>query len=828
MKKLILLIVLLAGKLALFSQIPTANLVGYWPFSGNANDYSGNSNHGTVFGATLTQDRFGNPNSAYSFDGISNKIVVNNSSTIDMATNTTNFTISFWEKTSSIPNQDASMVCKSTYGVQSGYSFFSNSTNSGYCNYPGELSFYVAAGVSGDACSNSAVASGSNSANWYFIVGVFDGSLNTAKLYINGVLQSDIGSRNGNLTTATSLNFGSHPANLAYFKGTLDDIRIYKTLLTTAEINALYAECSGTLSPAVNTTPPANTTICSGNTTTLSGTGGTLLNWYASSTSTTALITSSVFVTSTLTPGIYTYYLENASCTSTAPLVRVPVTVTVSSTPTIVAGNGTICAGQSFSISPSGATNFVISGGNNYVSPPSTTIYTITGSNGGCSAVETITVFVNPIPAITIQSGTICPGQTFSLSPSGASTYAVTGGNLVVSPSATSLYTVTGTSSFGCVSPPVVSTVQVSSGQIFGFINAAICMGQSYTLSPSGALTYTFPGGSAVVSPSATTSYTVLGNFGSGCSSTSVFNIAVNPLPNIFINGTNFVCQGSSFSWLATGALTYSWNTGINSSVASFTPLATTAYVVTGTDVNGCSVSASKTITVNPLPLITASANNPVICSGSPAILNGGGAITYLWSGGITNGIIFYPSVTSTYTVTGTDQNGCVSSTAIKLTVVPMPVINITATSQTICAGDEITLTVTGAIQYNWNNGFTGAQIIVNPNTTTSYTVTGIDANNCSSKAVYTQNVTNCLSINNFKMGNAKLSLYPNPSQGKFIVESSEPMAMKIINAIGQIVINGYLIEGRNEIDLERNSNGIYMLYFSNKNSTKIIKVVKE
>jgi hypothetical protein len=60
------------------SYVPRDGLVGWWPFNGNANDESGNGNHGTVNGATLTEDRFGNLNSAYSFDGISNYISVNN------------------------------------------------------------------------------------------------------------------------------------------------------------------------------------------------------------------------------------------------------------------------------------------------------------------------------------------------------------------------------------------------------------------------------------------------------------------------------------------------------------------------------------------------------------------------------------------------------------------------------------------------------------------------------------------------------------------------------------------------------------------------------
>ena len=79
--KLFILLFTLILSLISFSQIPnyvpSNGLVGYWPFTRNANDLSGNNNNGTVNGATLTTDRFGNVNQAYSFDGSSNRIQIN-------------------------------------------------------------------------------------------------------------------------------------------------------------------------------------------------------------------------------------------------------------------------------------------------------------------------------------------------------------------------------------------------------------------------------------------------------------------------------------------------------------------------------------------------------------------------------------------------------------------------------------------------------------------------------------------------------------------------------------------------------------------------------
>jgi len=93
---LIFMVFLVFSSISTFAQIPTDSLVAYYPFNGNANDESGNGNNGIVNGATLTADRFGNANSAYSFDGVSNYIEVADNSTLNFGTN--DFSISMWLK----------------------------------------------------------------------------------------------------------------------------------------------------------------------------------------------------------------------------------------------------------------------------------------------------------------------------------------------------------------------------------------------------------------------------------------------------------------------------------------------------------------------------------------------------------------------------------------------------------------------------------------------------------------------------------------------------------------------------------------------------------
>lgn len=221
----------------------TNSLVLHISMNGNAQDVSGNGNHGTVNGATLTCDRCGRENSAYSFNGTSDYIEVLNSPSVDMS-NSTDFTVCFWMKMAMNPNPGGIPLSKNQYGSWSGYQFFTNNTNPGYCTSPGQVSFYTASGGGQDACSDNPVAippgAQGCSIGWNFIVGVYDAVTAQSYLYVNGVQQMDIGGLGGNLSNSVNLTIGTHPAYLQYFKGDLDDIRIYKRKLSPSEITALY------------------------------------------------------------------------------------------------------------------------------------------------------------------------------------------------------------------------------------------------------------------------------------------------------------------------------------------------------------------------------------------------------------------------------------------------------------------------------------------------------------------------------------------------------------------------------------------------------------
>lgn len=138
-------------------------------------------------------------------------------------------------------------------------------------------------------------------------------------------------------------------------------------------------------------------------------------------------------------------------------------------------------------------------------------------------------------------------------------------------------------------------------------------------------------------------------------------------------------------------------------------------------------VVTSAVTTVNALPAVDAG-NDYSVCAGDQTVLSGSGADTYVWNNGVTDGVAFTPATTLTYTVIGTDANGCVNSDSVTVGVNALPVVNIPDTS--VCSNGNIVLDAgPGFTAYSWNTGATSQTITVISSGT--YTVTVIDTNGC-------------------------------------------------------------------------------------------------
>lgn len=191
-----------------------------------------------------------------------------------------------------------------------------------------------------------------------------------------------------------------------------------------------------------------------------------------------------------------------------------------------------------------------------------------------------------------------------------------------------------------------------------------------------------FSGSSVTVAPSSTTTYTVTGTYINGCTGSDDVTITVNPEPVVTISGDNSVCQGACATLTASGADTYVWSTGETTASITVCPNATTSYTVTGTSAAGCSgpqSTASTTVTVNEAAAVVIEADRETItdCYGpqcatlTAEAVHGTGPFTFAWStGATTQSITVCPNVTTTYTVTMTDANGCTATDEITITVI--------------------------------------------------------------------------------------------------------------------------------------------------------------
>lgn len=498
--------------------------------------------------------------------------------------------------------------------------------------------------------------------------------------------------------------------------------------------------------------------------------------------------------------------------------------VTVNALPVLTIANGAICAGDSYTISPNGASTYTYSSGSNVVTPASNQTYSVTGTDAnGCitASAAVVSVSVNALPTLTVTDGVICAGGSFTISPVGASTYTYSSGSNVVTPTANQTYSVTGTDANGCVTPAAaVVNVTVNALPVVTANSGAICAGGSFTISPSGASTYTYSSISNVITPASSQTVSVSGTDANGCvSAPAVVSITVHALPVISVNG-GAVCMGSSFTVIATGASTYTYSSGSN----VVTPTASQTVSVTGTDANGCvSAAAMANITVNALPVV--SVNSGAICSGASFTITPSGASTYTYSSGSN---VVTPTANQAVSVTGTDANGCVSAAAVSnITVNALPAVAISIPSATICTGESAILTASGAVSYVWGTTETTSTISITPATTTDYTVTGTDANGCAKTVSGTQVVSDCTGITKIAANSVDAGVYPNPNNGVFAVKVSQSTSITIINVVGKVVYSSELNEGENSISLNEQPTGIYFVQLKQGNQSKTVRVVK-
>jgi gliding motility-associated-like protein len=647
---------------------------GWYPFCGNTNDVSSNSNNGTNNGASLTTDINNYSNSAYSFNGSNNTIDIPNAFLNGAQVN--QFTMNsrvYFNSLSNSPN-----IWGKTY--------FWGEVNL-QVNNQGRVYLIWANSITGNKYSEIYTTNSVISANtWYDITVVFQSG--TGQIYIDGVAVptslrwvAQGGSVLSTTTIENSCNFAQHANSskfgvriaggspVGYLNGVLDEFKIWNIALNasqiqqnyqTSEINTSWSDgttnqtsiqvqptqtttYSVTVSDGVGTCTDSITilvnqplnllqgsdtiSIC-GNNTSLDATNPAAASYSWN----TGEITPSIIVSSS---GEYHVTVTDTAGCSSSDSVYVSVIDL-----TITAGQSAFCLGDSTNLTVNDYPSSWWSDGTTnqtsiQVQPTQTTTYSVTVSDGVGSCTDSITIQVNNPQINAGPDISVCAGDSTTLTATGASTYAwdngVVNGQAFV-PTVEGYYNVTGTDTLGC------------SNSVSIFLD--LLQPTSSSISPVNCVTYTAPDGAIYTNSG---QYTAIIPNAAGCDSTISINLTINNASS----GTDTHVACDSYTWIDGNTYTSSTNSA--------------TFVLP--NANGCDSTVTLNLTINKLNGLNAG-NDINACQGENITLSASGATSYNWSGGVINGVPFVPPAgTTIYTVTGTDDNGCTATDALTVLV---------------------------------------------------------------------------------------------------------------------------------------------------------------
>ena len=576
-----------------------------------------------------------------------------------------------------------------------------------------------------------------------------------------------------NIPGATTLSFLFCPVNAAtYFRAMISN-----PCNPAAPLYSNIINVGITPTPNVNINP-ANPSICTGQSITLNGSGSpNTYNWTGpnSFTASTQNITVSPTVTTT-----YTLSTSPGNCPG-----RDSVTVVVNPLPVITfsPASAALCQGDDVDVVSGTNANSYIWNPNAGVTaltpnqdsvnlaPLTTTTYNVTATTpNGCVASGQFTVTINPLPSLVLtnDSLTICPSSTDTVFVFGATNYSWSppnGGYNILSGNGDQVeflpvagtYTVIGTSGAGCADTAQVEVTVSNNIIVSAGLDDSICPNTVTVLTGSGATNYSWSASNStiitngntatpVVAPATTTDFYLHGTNQFGCFGDDTVRLNVRPLPVVNAGADVSICLGDSIGLIGSGGSNYSWaGNNIVSGGATATPVvnpvATTDYVLTVTDINGCTADDTVNVAINPIPVINAGPD-AFIC-GSGTTLTASGGQNYQWypaSGlGSPNSATTTanPVNTTTYTVVSQDVNGCESSDSLIVTVYPPLAVQVSA-ADSICPGGAAPISAQGSggdggtYSYSWSP----AAGLANPNVqmtsaspvqTTTYVVTVTD-----------------------------------------------------------------------------------------------------
>ena len=533
------------------------------------------------------------------------------------------------------------------------------------------------------------------------------------------------------------------------------------TMTTTSSSNGCSASTNITLTqdistPTASITNNDGTTVltCSQTAVSVTATGGGTYSWDNSlGTSASQSLTSAGSYNVTVT--------KSNGCTDDASLT---LTSNTSAPTAVITNNDGVteltCSQTSISLTASGGSSYswnnsLGSNASQSVTSPATYTVTTTGSNG-CTDTESITIsqdITTPTAGIANNTGTTeltCGTTSISLTATGGGTYSWNnslGSNAAASVSSPNTYTVTVTASNGCTDTESLAITQDISTPTAGITNNTgstelTCNTTSISVTATGGGTYLWDDNSTTAARtlSSAATYTVTVTKPNGCKDTESVTITqdiTTPTATITNNTstTELTCNTTTISLTAGGGSSYSWNNSLGTS-ANQSITTPNIYTVTATGSNGCTATASTTITQDISTPTAGITNNTstteLTCNTTSISVTATGGGTYSWDNASTTAARTLTS-TGTYTVTATGSNGCTDTESITIsqdiTNPTAGITNNTGSTELTCSQTSISLTATGGGTYLWSNSANTAA--TSPTSAGTYTVTVTKSNGC-------------------------------------------------------------------------------------------------
>ncbi len=519
--------------------------------------------------------------------------------------------------------------------------------------------------------------------------------------------------------------------------GALDNaVTVAPTVTTTYTATATQGSCTAsdditvTVLPAASVSASGTQTVCAGTPVTLTASGDGPFTWSNGAVGDNITVTPLATETFTVTAG-------TGACSATAD-----VTVTVTPQPTLdLGGDQTFCAGDATTLTANGTFDDILwDNGESTATIPlhasGTVTYTATASNGSCSVTESVAITIIAAPEVTASNDqTICAGDSITLSATGTGPFLWNDGTqsptLRVAPNTTTTFTVRVGSADCTATDEVVVNVTASPEVDLG-PDLSLCVGATTSLAsqlPADAYNWSngFLGDSLVVTVLQDTSFSLQVTT-NGCSATDTINLMVRD-PEIDLGEDRTICPADSITLTAPAAEAYLWNTGFTGQTLRLAPFTDTILTLNAT-ITGCIVRDTVEVSVsNDLSVDIGAAE--ALCLGDSLLLTASGTGPVTWSTGeVGPSIVVQPTTATQYFATVGTGN-CAVTDSVDVAVLPPANIDVGA-DQTICAGEEVTITPVGdGVAFVWSTGAVSPTITLLPDTTLSVSVQATNADGC-------------------------------------------------------------------------------------------------